>query len=334
MRILVPWCDGPTIRIQGMAFQCRGHTPPFSERIGEPRSRAVLGGGKTKSALNTLQPYESGENRNTMHLKRLLTAIIPLPLLIYIIGFGPRELFYLMLFSATIVSLMEFYNITSPNLSKPVKISMCLVTLLLFLVIYQGQILFVQLAMVLFAFVPMCFFMFTYTSSEKQSTADIGKTALGPIYIVIPLSMILHIDRYYPDKGYLWIFFLLVVIFSSDTGAFYCGKLFGKHKLYKIISPGKTWEGAIGGIICSIIAALWFLHLLPQYQISPGMLVLVVVLSVAGQIGDLVESMLKRNHSIKDSGSILPGHGGILDRIDGLLFAIPILFGYLNFYRV
>ena len=98
-----------------------------------------------------------------MHLKRLLTAIILLPFLIYIIGFGPRELFYLMLFSATIVSLMEFYNITSPNLSNPVKILMYLVTLLLFLVIYQGQILFLQLAMVLFAFVPMCFFMFTYT---------------------------------------------------------------------------------------------------------------------------------------------------------------------------
>ena len=269
-----------------------------------------------------------------MHLKRLLTAIISLPLLIYVIGFGPRELFYLTLFSSTIFSLMEYYNITTPNLSKPVKISMYLISLLLFLVIYQGQILFVQLAIVLFAFVPMCFFMFTYKASGKQSTADIGKALLGPIYIVIPLSMILHIDRYYPAKGYLWIFFLLVVVFSSDTGAFYCGKLFGKHKLYKTISPGKTWEGAIGGVLCSIIAALWFLHLMPQFQISPGLLILVVVLSVAGQIGDLVESMLKRNHGIKDSGSILPGHGGILDRIDGLLFAIPVLYGYINLYRV
>jgi len=269
-----------------------------------------------------------------MHLKRLLTALITLPFLIYIIGFGPRELFYLVLFSATIISLMEFYKITTSNLSKPVKFSMCLVTLLLFLVIYQGQILFVQLATVLFAFVPMSFFMFTYASSGKQAMPDIGNAVMGPIYIVIPLSMMLQIDRYYPDKGYIWIFFLLVVIFSNDTGAFYCGKLFGKHKLYKTISPGKTWEGAIGGVVCSMMAALWFLHLLPQCQISPGILVLVVVLSVAGQIGDLVESMLKRNHGIKDSGSILPGHGGILDRIDSLLFATPVLFGYLSFYRI
>ncbi len=87
----------------------------------------------------------------------------------------------------------------------------------------------------------------------------------------------------------------------------------------------------MGGVICSLIAALWFLHLLPQCRISPSLLALAVALSVIGQIGDLVESMLKRNHGIKDSGTILPGHGGILDRIDGLLFAIPVLFGYLNF---
>jgi len=266
-----------------------------------------------------------------MHLKRLLTGIVALPILIYIIGFGPRALFYSVLFAATIISLMEFYKITASNLSTFVKFSIYCLTFLLFLVIYQRQILLAQLVIALFAFVPMSLFMFTRSSSVKQSTTDIGKVVIGPIYIAIPLSMILHIDRYYPETGDTWIFFLLVVIFASDTGAFYCGKLFGKHKLYETISPGKTWEGAIGGVIFSVIAALWFLHLLPQYRITPGMLALVVALSVTGQIGDLVESMLKRNYGIKDSGTILPGHGGILDRIDGLLFAIPVLFGYLNF---
>jgi phosphatidate cytidylyltransferase len=266
-----------------------------------------------------------------MHLKRLLTGIIALPILIYIIGFGPRELFYSVLFASTIIGLMEYYKITASNLSKFVKFSIYILTFLLFLVIYQRQILLAQLVIALFAFVPMSFFMFTHSSSNKQTTTDIGKVVIGPIYIVIPLSMILHIDRYYPETGYIWIFFLLVVISASDTGAFYCGKLFGKHKLYEAISPGKTWEGAMGGVICSLIAALWFLHLLPQCRISPSLLALAVALSVIGQIGDLVESMLKRNHGIKDSGTILPGHGGILDRIDGLLFAIPVLFGYLNF---
>jgi len=269
-----------------------------------------------------------------MHFKRLLTGVVALPILIYIIGFGPRWIFYSVLLAATVISLMEFYKLIASNLPGPVKFSVYFLTILLFLVIHQRHILFMQVIVVLFAFVPMSFFMFTRHSPGKQSTTDIGEAVMGPIYIVIPLSMILHIDRYYPEKGYLWIFFLLVVIFASDTGAFYCGKLFGKHKLYKAISPGKTWEGAIGGVVCSVIAALWFLHLVPLYPISPGMLALVVSLSVAGQIGDLVESMIKRNHGIKDSGSILPGHGGILDRIDGLLFAIPILFAYINFFTV
>lgn len=266
-----------------------------------------------------------------MHLKRLLTGIVALPILIYIIGFGPRELFYSVLFAATIISLMEFYKITNLQAPKIVKFSVYSLVFLLFFVIYQRQILYVQLVAVLFALIPMSLFMFTHSSSGKRSTSDIGKVVIGPIYIGIPLSMLLHIDRYYPEMGYIWIFFLLVVVFASDTGAFYCGHLFGKHKLYEAISPGKTWEGAIGGVACSVIAALWFLHLLPQCRITPDLLVLAVILSVTGQIGDLGESMLKRNHEIKDSGSILPGHGGILDRIDGLLFAIPVLFGYLNF---
>jgi phosphatidate cytidylyltransferase len=142
--------------------------------------------------------------------------------------------------------------------------------------------------------------------------------------------MLLHIDRYYP-KGSIWIFFLLAVIFASDTGAFYAGKFFGKHKLYEAISPGKTWEGAIGGLLSSLIIAFFFLKIIPLHRLDINILILAASLSVAGQIGDLSESMLKRNYGVKDSGHILPGHGGILDRIDGLLFCIPVLYVYLSF---
>jgi len=134
--------------------------------------------------------------------------------------------------------------------------------------------------------------------------------------------------------GQGWIFFLLAVIFASDTGAFYCGKLLGKHKLYEAVSPKKTWEGAIGGVIVSVIAASIFLRLIALHPLDLSIGILVIALSAAGQIGDLSQSMLKRTHGVKDSGHILPGHGGILDRIDGLLFAIPVLFVYLFFYTV
>ncbi|SPD75749.1 Phosphatidate cytidylyltransferase [uncultured Desulfobacterium sp.] len=267
-----------------------------------------------------------------MHLKRWLTGIIALPILICIIGpICPRWLFYVVLFAAAIVSLMEYYNITSPDLPKAVRFSSYILSLGLFLAVHQRQVLLEQVVVLLFVFVPMIYFMFTRPTTSEQSTADLGKAAIGPIYTAIPLSMILHIDRYYPDTGYGWIFFLLVVIFANDTGALYCGKFFGKHKLYLAISPNKTWEGAIGGAACSLIAATWFLRITGFQIINWKIIALVVVLSITGQIGDLVESMLKRNHGIKDSGSLLPGHGGMLDRIDGLLFAIPVLFAYIQF---
>jgi len=124
------------------------------------------------------------------------------------------------------------------------------------------------------------------------------------------------------------------VIFASDTGAFYFGRLFGAHKLYEAISPGKTWEGAVGGLFSSVIAAALFLRLVRLQPLNLEVLILAFVLSVSGQVGDLTESMLKRNHGVKDSGHLLPGHGGILDRIDGLLFAIPILYVYLYLWIV
>jgi phosphatidate cytidylyltransferase len=140
--------------------------------------------------------------------------------------------------------------------------------------------------------------------------------------------MLMIMDRY--PQGNMWIFFLLSVIFAGDTGAFYSGKLFGKHKLYERISPKKTWEGAVGGLLCSIIAAFWFLRILRIHQFDLAALALVIVLSVTGQIGDFAESMLKRSSGVKDSSQLLPGHGGILDRIDGLLFAVPVLYMYLH----
>jgi phosphatidate cytidylyltransferase len=176
----------------------------------------------------------------------------------------------------------------------------------------------------------MAYYMLTHPAPNRQWTSDIGKTVLGPLYVGIPLTMLLHIDRYYP-KGGIWIFFLLAVIFASDTGAFYAGKFFGKHKLHEAISPGKTWEGAIGGLICSLMAAFFFMKIIALHRLESDILIIAASLSVAGQLGDLSESMLKRNYGVKDSGHILPGHGGILDRIDGLLFGIPVLYVYLSF---
>jgi phosphatidate cytidylyltransferase len=263
-----------------------------------------------------------------MHLKRWLTGIVATPILIYVIGFGPRWLFCILLLMASLAGLIEFYTMAAIDLPKFVRRASYLLTILLFVVFYLRQVLIAPIVIILWAFVPMTFFMLTRHSPSRQWTADISKSVLGPIYIVLPLAMLWMIDL--QPNGKLWIFFLLIVIFANDTGAFYLGRLFGKHKLYEAITPGKTWEGAVGGLLCSIIAAFWFSRILRLYQIDLSILALVLFLSIVAQVGDLAESMLKRNHGVKDSGKILPGHGGILDRIDGLLFSIPVLYLFLT----
>ncbi len=266
-----------------------------------------------------------------MHLKRWLTGIIAIPILVYIISpESPRWILYTLLWAAAIISLMEFYHITTPDLPGFVKIASYGATFLFFLVIYREQYQWAHLVLVLFAFVSMTFFMITTAWADSERKLDVGRAVLGPIYIGIPLSMMMQIDQTFHEEDSVWLFFLLVVIFASDTGAFYCGKLFGRHKLYEAVSPNKTWEGAIGGVFFSMGAGLCLLHFLAPQRIGPSMFFLMMGLSVAGQIGDLVESMLKRHHGTKDSGRLLPGHGGMLDRIDGLLFAIPVLFVYLH----
>ncbi len=264
-----------------------------------------------------------------MHLNRWLTGIIAVPFLIYIIGFCPRCIFYVLLYLVSLAGLTEFYRITTPDLYKMCNWAGYFLSLLLFLSIFKGNIYYLPAVIALWAFVPMTLFMLIPPSKPRQSTGDLGKALLGPVYVSLPLGMLMIIDRY--PQGNLWIFFLLSVIFAGDTGAFYSGKLFGKHKLYERISPNKTWEGAIGGLFCSIIAAFWFLRILRIHQVDLSILALVITLSVTGQIGDLVESMLKRSSGVKDSSRLLPGHGGILDRIDGLLFAVPVLYMYLHF---
>ncbi len=264
-----------------------------------------------------------------MHLKRWLTGIIAIPLLIYVIGPGPRWLFYVILYLVSIAGLVEFYRITSSNLPRFVRWSTYFLTLALYMLIYRRQVLFAPVLTLLWALTPMAYFMFTQPSPEKPWATEIGKAVLGPVYICIPISMVLHMDRFIPG-GNLWIFLLLTSIFANDTGAFYFGKLFGRHKLYERVSPNKTWEGAIGGLALSVVASFWFMKIFHIHAVNLKGFILVLSMAVSGQIGDLAESMLKRNQGIKDSGGILPGHGGMLDRIDALLFAIPILYVYLS----
>ncbi|MGD8226504.1 MAG: phosphatidate cytidylyltransferase [Desulfobacteraceae bacterium] len=262
------------------------------------------------------------------HLKRWLTGIVAVPILIYVIGPGPRWLFHIFLFLASIISLHEFLGIAAPRLPALVKLLGFILSFLLFYFISYGPF-FMTLAIIsLWVILPMSVYLFAYSSQRPHALEDIGKIALGLLYVCLPLSLFIFIDRH--PRGNMWIFFLLAVIFLSDTGAFYVGRSFGKHKLYPTVSPGKTWEGAVGGVLGSLLAAFLFSYFFSIYKINFVIICLAASLSVCGQIGDLAESMLKRRYGVKDSGKILPGHGGLLDRIDGLLFSIPVLYIFLT----
>ena len=263
-----------------------------------------------------------------MHLKRWLTGIVAVPVLICIIGFGPRWLFHGVLFLASAIGMVEFFNISSRKLPRSVRYASIFLSFCLFFFASRGEFFLLPAVMVFWAIIPLSFFMFFFGAYRPDAVELAAKALLAGVYIGLPLCLLVVIDRF--PKGHLWIFFLLTVVFCSDTGAFYFGKVLGKRKLYPAVSPGKTWAGAVGGLITGLAGASVFFLFLPIHSFDARILMLAAALSVSVQIGDLAESMLKRQYEVKDSGKILPGHGGLLDRIDGLLFAVPLLFVYLT----
>jgi phosphatidate cytidylyltransferase len=262
------------------------------------------------------------------HLKRWLTAGIAIPILIYLIGFGPRWLFYLLLFLVSSLCLHEFFRLTSPKLPRPPRAAAFLFCFFFLAVLSRGSIL---LAFALLCFTTMScltFYLFSDPELRKKVIEDTATVALGFLYIGLPLSLLVLVDR--APRGNLWIFFLLAIIFLGDTAALYCGRLLGKHKLYLTVSPGKTWEGAVGGFVTSVLAGVFFSQIFDLHPSVSTIAVVSGVIAIAGQVGDLVESMIKRNYGVKDSGKILPGHGGVLDRVDALLFAIPVFYAFMT----
>lgn len=160
----------------------------------------------------------------------------------------------------------------------------------------------------------------------KDTVLDGSLKTLGLVYIAWPLS---HLVLLKMAGGSMWIFFLLVVIWINDTFALITGKVFGRHKLSPLVSPNKTVEGAVGGVAAGVIAAYIFNVVAGFGMAMTTVLVLPLLIGVVGIIGDLIESVIKRSAGAKDSGVLIPGHGGALDRIDSLLFAIPLLYYYL-----
>lgn len=258
-----------------------------------------------------------------MHLRRWITALVVLPLLLLILLKGGHLSFVLLLLVINGLGLWEFLTMFQPGSDAPRRLKAVILgsmLLISFCTASRGGgsgTLFVLVFCLLALFL---FYLFSYGHISHLGW-DLAVNVLGLLYLPMLLGHFIWL-RYLPE-GEWWVLWLLSVIFAGDTAAFYCGRTWGKKKLYPQVSPGKTWTGALGGLTFSLAAGIgvgrW---ILPGVN-SLGLGWLALVLGVLGLFGDLFESMLKRQVQVKDAGMVLPGHGGILDRLDSLLFAAP-----------
>lgn len=267
-----------------------------------------------------------------MHLKRIITSIIAFPLLSLLILKGSVFLFTLFICLVSLVALYEYYRIVFFDKKEAVFSLIpawgAISGLLLISAAYLNSLPLMIGGFVLNFIGAAALSMPQYKNGPGILNV-VEKEILALIYIPLSLALIVMLRN--GEHGVAWIFFLLFMVFAGDVGAFYAGKFFGRHKLSPSISPGKTIEGSVGGIIFCIIVGYGFMRLFLPHLNGPLILLLFVIVNVSAQCGDLFESQLKRAGNIKDSGTILPGHGGILDRIDALLFAAPVAYLFKAF---
>lgn len=188
------------------------------------------------------------------------------------------------------------------------------------------------LLIAIFLFPVFAAFLFELLGRNGQQFSRISFVALGIAYLTVPICLLcdLAVDEmgiFHPNI----VMGLLVLIWVSDTGAYFAGSAFGRNKLYPSISPGKTWEGTIGGTVLTVAVAWFFPKLFGEFD-STTWVVLGIIAVVFGTLGDLTESMLKRNKNVKDSGNLMPGHGGILDRFDAFIFLIPFAYLFIKIF--
>jgi phosphatidate cytidylyltransferase len=261
---------------------------------------------------------------------RLLTAVVALPLLVGLVLWSHRVGFGALVMVASALGMGEYVKMLLPGLARPQRLVVIAAGTTLTVALYLRP----ELALVWFlsALMVGATVVLLGPGEITQAGGRAGIVALGLFYVgglTAPLAL-LH--RQLPD-GPFWVLTAVAATFANDTGAYFSGRAFGRHKLYPAVSPGKTVEGAVGGFFFSIgtlflIRATFFGAL----TVSDCLLVAIPA-SVLGPLGDLFESLLKRSAGVKDSSHLIPGHGGVLDRLDALLFVGAWIYAYAGFLR-
>jgi phosphatidate cytidylyltransferase len=259
------------------------------------------------------------------HAKRWITGLTALPFLIFWLGWGNPLMFALLIAIVSLLSLREYFQMTlsrnAGGIYPPLSILGYASGLSVLWAAYADS---AALILVILAInFLLCGVLLLPRYKTDAAVVDaVAMQIQAMVYIPVLISGLIRIRN--TDEGILWIFFLLAIVFAGDIGAYYAGSHLGRRKLCPSVSPNKTIEGSIGGLCANmLVGAVIKAICLPSLPWAACM-VMFLLIGAAGQTGDLYESALKRSVQIKDSGTLLPGHGGMLDRIDALLFASPV----------
>ncbi len=264
---------------------------------------------------------------------RLLTALVAMPAILSLLYFAPPWAFYCLALPAALIGCAELFAMTHPGdrVSQALGVLISAgASLAIYLFTNDARVVLTVLVVV-----PILGPFVTLARLGDMNTAALRACALvfGPLFVAVPITLLAALRRDLGDEGPGYVLMILMFAWLGDTGGYFAGRFLGKHKLYEAVSPKKTVEGALGGLAGSllgaVLASLICLRSLPLTHSLP----LAIVAGGCGQAGDLAESLLKRSTGVKDSGQIVPGHGGILDRVDALILVTAVVYLYTRWVR-
>lgn len=260
-------------------------------------------------------------------MRRILTALVLVPLVVALVLWGPPYLLASVQLLLTLTALWEFFSLAEAAAGiQPLRIpgymfAAAIVPLSLSGSLPEGIVAVAALFLMVMLVAAML---------PGRALADylksVSATLLAVLYVAVPLCLLVWVCL--QRDGPYWTLFTLIVIWTGDSVAFFVGSAFGKHKSFPQISPNKTWEGTAASFGAALWVGLLYALFFWEGDRPWQLVVFAALLNIAGQLGDLAESALKRNAGVKDSSQLIPGHGGVLDRIDALLFAAPVLWYY------
>ena len=276
---------------------------------------------------NTSQP-----RRYANLTERIITGVIGAALVVAAVVFNEWTFFAIFL-GICVLSILEFYRLAGLDGLLPLKWygTFCSITIFTVTFFIESGRLDATFYSLLFPLVSIVYMIKLYKKFERKPFTNIAYTFLGIFYVSVPISLMSAIAFNRGVYRYEIILGCLLILWASDTGAYFAGTFFGKNKLFERISPKKSWEGFFGGALLAIAISLVLAAYFPVLNRIQWVVIGLIII-IGGTFGDLTESLLKRSIEIKDSGASLPGHGGFLDRFDGLLLSAPFILAFLELF--